>query len=157
MTFSLDNISGISNQFLNDASRNIETDRQRTKFIPYQELVPSALNKDLSKDNIDELAVQIEQEGMDQPLVVTKMKNGKYEILGGERRFLAVGKLIEQGKYSEDQLVECKVKEFPKKKNGLTAEEQKIFTWLTTNQYREKTDHDKYIESLRWKEIVLKL
>lgn len=157
MAFSLNNIKGVADGLLNDASQEIRNEARRTQFIPFSKLIPSALNKDLSKDGIDELADQIYHDGLDQPLVVYPTKNDQYEVLGGERRLLAIGKLISDGRYEQDHMVECKVKHFDDSKLPLTLEEHKIFTWLTTNQYREKTDSDKYIEVVRWKEIIKKL
>ena len=122
MAFSLNNIKGVADGLLNDASQEIRNEARRTQFIPFSKLIPSALNKDLSKDGIDELADQIYHDGLDQPLVVYPTKNDQYEVLGGERRLLAIGKLISDGRYEQDHLVECKVKHFDDSKLPLTLE-----------------------------------
>ena len=157
MAFNMKNISGISDTILNEASKAMMTENQKTEFINYDMLIPSELNKNISKNDIEELAEQIYHEGLDQPLVVMQNDDGKYEILGGERRYLAIGQLITSGRYDEEKLVECKVKKPEDTKLPLSTDDKRILTWLTTNQYREKTDGDKYIEALRWKDIILKL
>lgn len=157
MAFTINNISGMADNMLSETSKTIRAESRKTEFIKYDKLMPSALNKDFSKNGIDELAEQIFSDGLDQPLVVSLANNGKYEIIAGERRFLAIGKLIDSDRWNEDRLVECKVKNYEESSLPLSKKDKKILTWLTTNQYREKTDSDLYIETLRWSEIIKKL
>lgn len=161
MAFNLTNISGVGNNIsdslLNDASKELKSQNRKTEYIKFEDLDPSELNKDLSKNGIEELAEQIYHDGLDQPLVVTQKKDGRYEVLGGGRRLLAIKLLIDSGRYDESNLVECKIKYLDESNLPLTDTDKRIFTWLTTNQYREKTDSDKYIEALRWKDIITKL
>ena len=46
MAFSLNNIKGVADGLLNDASQEIRNEARRTQFIPFSKLIPSALNKD---------------------------------------------------------------------------------------------------------------
>jgi ParB family chromosome partitioning protein len=56
------------------------------------EIGKSQVRVDLSS-GIDELANSIQKQGLLQPIVVSVQPNGKYEILAGQRRFLAHKKL----------------------------------------------------------------
>ena len=160
MAFNKKNIKGMGDfgdQLLSEMSKAEEASSRKTEFIKYELLDPSDLNKDLSKKDIDSLAEQIYHEGLDQALVVMQKDNGRYEVLGGERRLLAIGKLIATGRYPEDHLVECKIKKLKDSSLPLSDEDKRVFTWLSTNQYRDKTDNDRYIEAIKWKDIIKKL
>ena len=73
---------------LGDASKEIATtkvsinDLIRNKFQP---------RKNFNKESLDELANSIKEQGVIQPIVVrpSKSPEGKYEIIAGERRWLA--------------------------------------------------------------------
>jgi ParB family chromosome partitioning protein len=56
------------------------------------EIGKAQVRVDLSS-GIDELADSIRKQGLLQPIVVSKQSNGRYEILAGQRRFLAHQKL----------------------------------------------------------------
>lgn len=56
------------------------------------EIGKAQVRVDLSS-GIDELAASIRKQGLLQPIVVAKQANGRYEILAGQRRFLAHQKL----------------------------------------------------------------
>lgn len=159
MAFSIKDIKGmdVGNALLSDVSKEASLDNSKTKYIKYELLDPSELNRDLSKNDIESLAEQIFREGLDQPLVVLQKENGRYEVLGGERRLLAIGQLIKANRYREDHLVECKVKKLSESDLPLSDDDKRLFTWLSTNQYRDKTDNDKYIEALKWQELIKKL
>lgn len=161
MAFNKNNIkglkSGVGSALLNEMSKEQQTDMERTVFLPYEDLRPSPLNKDISKNDIDSLASQIRIGGQKQALVVVQDDDGKWEILAGERRYLAIGRLIAAGDYRDDHMVECKIEHLEKQDMPLSDDDKKRFTWLTTNQQREKTDGDRYIEVTAWKELILKL
>ena len=73
---------------LGDSSKKVETnkvsinDLKRNKFQP---------RKNFTKENLEELTNSIKEQGVIQPIVVRpdKLDNGKYEIIAGERRWLA--------------------------------------------------------------------
>ena len=73
---------------LGDSSKKIETnkvpinDLKRSKFQP---------RKNVNKESLDELTNSIKEQGVIQPIVVRPDKNAnhKYEIIAGERRWLA--------------------------------------------------------------------
>lgn len=64
------------------------------KQIPVSEILPSPYQPRtiFDEDRIDELSQTIKTHGVIQPIVV-RIRDGKYEIIAGERRFRAVKKL----------------------------------------------------------------
>lgn len=62
-------------------------------------------------DGIDELAASIAAHGLLQSLVVRKGKRGKYEIIAGQRRYLALSKLVDDRTIAKDFPVPCIVAE----------------------------------------------
>lgn len=61
--------------------------------IEYSKLMPSKTNprKDFNKGALEELAASIREHGVKQPLIVRPIAGGKFEIVGGERRYRASG------------------------------------------------------------------
>ena len=73
---------------LGDSSKNAETNKVSIKDISRNRFQP---RKYFSKENLDELTSSIKEQGVIQPIVVRPNKSGdtKYEIIAGERRWLA--------------------------------------------------------------------
>ena len=73
---------------LGDSSKKIETNKVLIKDISRNKLQP---RKHFSKEALEELTVSIKEQGVIQPIVVRpdKYNNGKYELIAGERRWLA--------------------------------------------------------------------
>ncbi len=73
---------------LGDTSKKIETNKIPIKDITRNRLQP---RKFFNKDSLDELTNSIKEQGVIQPIVVRqdKINEGKYEIIAGERRWLA--------------------------------------------------------------------
>mgnify|MGYP001431716134 FL=1 len=73
---------------LGDTSKKIETNKVAIKDIVRNKFQP---RKIFNKDNLEELTNSIKEQGVIQPIVVRPDKsiNGKYEIIAGERRWLA--------------------------------------------------------------------
>jgi ParB family chromosome partitioning protein len=67
---------------------------EEIKNIPIHEIVPSPYQPRtvFDEDRIDELCQTIKTHGVIQPIVV-RLRNNKFEIIAGERRFRAVSKL----------------------------------------------------------------
>jgi ParB family chromosome partitioning protein len=67
---------------------------EEIKNIPISEIVPSPYQPRtvFDEERIDELCQTIKTHGVIQPIVV-RMRNNKFEIIAGERRFRAVTKL----------------------------------------------------------------
>tara|TARA_B100000700_G_scaffold313822_1_gene399434 strand:- start:2352 stop:3200 length:849 start_codon:yes stop_codon:yes gene_type:complete len=73
---------------LGDSSKKVETNKVPIKDINRSKFQP---RKNFNKDNLKELTDSIKEQGVIQPIVVRPDKNndGKYEIIAGERRWLA--------------------------------------------------------------------
>jgi len=73
---------------LGDAQKKVETNKVSIKDISRNKFQP---RKHFSKESLDELTNSIKERGVIQPIVVRpdKVNNGKYEIIAGERRWLA--------------------------------------------------------------------
>lgn len=72
----------------------INTEKDVVKQIPIDEIVPNRFQPRtvFVEERIDELAQTIKTHGVIQPIVVRE-RDGKFEIIAGERRFRAVTKL----------------------------------------------------------------
>ena len=73
---------------LGDTQKKVETNKISIKDISRNKFQP---RKNFSKESLDELTNSIKERGVIQPIVVRpdKVNNGKYEIIAGERRWLA--------------------------------------------------------------------
>ena len=73
---------------IGDSSKNIKTNKVPIKDLTRNRFQP---RKYFSKENLEELANSIRAQGVIQPIVVRpdKTSDGKYEIIAGERRWLA--------------------------------------------------------------------
>jgi len=73
---------------IGDSSKNIKTNKVLIKDLTRNRFQP---RKYFSKENLEELANSIRVQGVIQPIVVRpdKTSDGKYEIIAGERRWLA--------------------------------------------------------------------
>lgn len=77
--------------------------------IPLNRLTPwkGNVRKTGSSDGIDELAASLAAHGQLQSLVIREGKRGKYEILAGRRRYLAMLQLAKTGQIAKDHPVQC--------------------------------------------------
>jgi len=73
---------------LGDTEKQVETNKISINDIIRNKFQP---RKNFSKENLEELTNSIKEQGIIQPIVVRPNKNlnGKYEIIAGERRWLA--------------------------------------------------------------------
>ena len=73
---------------LGDTSKKVETNKIPIKDITRNKFQP---RKHFSKEGLDQLTNSIKEQGVIQPIVVrpNKLSDGKYEIIAGERRWLA--------------------------------------------------------------------
>ena len=73
---------------LGDTEKNVQSNQ-----VPIKDLVRNKFQprKTFSKENLEELTNSIKEQGVIQPIVVrpAKSNEGKYEIVAGERRWLA--------------------------------------------------------------------
>ena len=104
------------------------------RMIPLSRLVLSPMNvRKAGGENIDELAMLIDAQGLLQNLVVIphvgrkKQATDRFEVVAGGRRLRALRKLAELGKVSKDESIACK----------LTTPKQAIATSAGENSGRE--------------------
>tara|TARA_B100001094_G_scaffold161934_1_gene156689 strand:+ start:243 stop:698 length:456 start_codon:yes stop_codon:yes gene_type:complete len=68
----------------------------KTNKLSLSEIVPSKFQprKNFEEENLEDLTNSIKERGVIQPIIVRKSNddNSKYEIIAGERRWLAAGK-----------------------------------------------------------------
>ena len=81
--------------------------------IPLNQLVPAKANvrKTGGKDGIEELAASIAAHGLLTSLAVRKASRGKYAVVAGRRRYLALSMLAERDQIPADHPVLCQVLE----------------------------------------------
>ena len=116
-------------------------------MLDVEDLMPSKDNF-YSTDNIDELAASIELAGgIEQNLVVKPEAHGKYEVIAGHRRRLAVLKLLADGR-EEYRKVPCRIK--------LDSDEIKdrLALIFTNSTARQLTDWEKIQQAKELKEVL---
>ena len=81
-------LGGGLSSLLGDAPKKIEANKISIKDIVRNKFQP---RKNFNKESLDELTNSIKEQGVIQPIVVrpSKSPEGKYEIIAGERRWLA--------------------------------------------------------------------
>lgn len=102
------------------------------QYIPFNKLFLSSENvRKKQPTAIEELAMNIQEEGLLQNLIVSLVTKGehkgKYAVVAGGRRWLAMGLLVQQEKWEKDIQVPCKV----------MVLEQAISASLSENEQRE--------------------
>jgi ParB-like chromosome segregation protein Spo0J len=104
-----------------------------------------------SKENFyhvdDSLKRSIELVGVLQPLLVKRPENGKYKVLAGHRRRMAVLALLEEGK-EEFALVPCVYNK---------EDVRDRLAIIMANRFRDKTDWEKMQEAIEAEEIAKEL
>lgn len=112
--------------------------------IDVKDLIPS-------QDNFyhvdDELKRSIELVGVLQPLLVSKPENGKYKVIAGHRRRLAVLSLLEEGK-EEMRFVPCVFKK---------EDVRDRLALIMANHFRDKTDWEKMMEAIQAEDLAKEL
>lgn len=79
---------------LGERQEELDSEKDVVKQVPIEEIVPNRFQPRtvFDEERIDELAQTIKTHGVIQPIVVRE-RDGKFEIIAGERRFRAVSKL----------------------------------------------------------------
>jgi ParB family chromosome partitioning protein len=89
----------------------MDTANETIAFIALNKLTPWSGNvrKTGASDGIEELRASIAAHGVLQSLVVRKNSKGKFAVVAGRRRYLALSALAEQGAITADALVPCRI------------------------------------------------
>jgi ParB family chromosome partitioning protein len=74
-----------------ETGNNPPTDGDRIWHIPLSEIVPNREQprKDFSHQDLEDLILSIKKHGILQPITVTELEDGGYELIAGERRLRA--------------------------------------------------------------------
>lgn len=142
-------------ELLNNSSEeneNKKTERVikfKTIQINIDDLIPSEENfYSTDEEELKNLKDSIEIFGVQQNLVVKKLDNGKYEIIAGHRRYLALKRLVEEGK---QQFVHapCKVE------NEEDSIKDKLLLLITNSTARQLTEWEKTQQAERLKALLI--
>ena len=155
---------GITGGLLNDESRKKVASYQEkeyidknydVKIIPFNELIPNEKNH-YSIEDIDELAVNLSQVGMMEPLTVYRCEDG-YRIVSGHRRFYAARAAKEKDIWTM-QGCPCIVKDIRSIDLPLTDQEKEDYIILSGNVFnRNYSEKDTIVEIEKFLAIVDKL
>ncbi|NFS82220.1 ParB/RepB/Spo0J family partition protein [Clostridium botulinum] len=140
----------LNNNSKDNKINNIEKSiKFRTSQIDIDDLVPSEENFYSTKEeDLKELKDSIEIFGVQQNLVVKKIKNDKYEIIAGHRRYLALKKLYGEGK-EQFRYAPCKVE------NEEDSIKDKLLLLITNSTARQLTDWEKTQQAEKLKELLV--
>ena len=128
--------AGINN-LLNNSSKS----RMKITMIPYEDIGRNEHNH-YSIEDIESLAASISDVGLREPLEVKALDDDRYMLIGGERRYTAIGQLRAEGSTRYD-LVPCIVVDAQSIDLPLSDELKELYVLTTTNaEQREKTDYD---------------
>ena len=133
MDFSAAGLNGLLNQ-------KSKTNMKIT-MVAYEDIVRNEKNH-YSIEDIERLAISIGDVGLREPLEVKALEDGSYMLIGGERRYTAIGMLREQGDTRYD-LVPCVVVDMDAVDLPLSDELKELYVLTTTNaEQRAKSDYD---------------
>lgn len=142
--FKLNAIDSIGAGLFNEQSKAALRTDYDVVFIPYDQL-RVAKDNTFSVTGIEELADLIECGGLQQNLVVSSESNdGKYDILAGQRRYLAIGLLLKKGNMTYER-VPCVINDISRIDFGVAVPDEikSLYVIASTNKYREMTDADR--------------
>lgn len=142
------NLTELLNQRSKEKEAEQEAGKQEEKmeieYVDVYDLIPSKENF----YHVDErLKKNIEIMGLLQPILVKRPVGGKYEVIAGHRRRLALIALAEEGKEKFRQ-VPCVFKQE-------SAVDR--LALIMANGFRDKTDWEKMIETVETERLVLEL
>lgn len=122
----------------------VQDETEELMMIDVYDLIPS-------RDNFyhvdDALKSSIELVGILQPLLVSPLEGGKYRVIAGHRRRLAVLSLLEEGK-EERRFLPCVFKAEPVMER---------LALIMANRFRDKTDWEKMMEAMEAEELAKEL
>lgn len=144
---------------LNESSKSQAID-MKVEYLNREDILKNEKNQ-YSIEDINSLAWSISNTGLIQPLHVKRIGNGKYKLLGGERRLTAIDQLIgdpDNTKWTKDSRIPCVVKDPEEIDLPLSRESKEAFSIITTNkESRNYTDADRMMEIREWKKIISEL
>lgn len=142
---------------LNAASRAAKTDG--SLYIEHIERNLIDVNSEnfYSITGVESLKLSIDTFGLQQPLIVQRKSDGRYKLMGGERRLTAIDQLIQEGKWNGN-IIPCVVQDYHKIELPLDEGEKEKLGLITTNREQRKySDADLANEIRELKKIYTKL
>ncbi|NOW85340.1 ParB/RepB/Spo0J family partition protein [Clostridium beijerinckii] len=132
----------------NENKKTEKIARFKTIQININELIPSEENfYSVNEEELKNLKDSIEIFGVQQNLVVKKLDSGMYEIIAGHRRYLALKKLVEEGK-QQFAHAPCKVE------NEEDSIKDRLLLLITNSTARQLTDWEKTQQAEKLKELL---
>jgi ParB family chromosome partitioning protein len=132
----------------NENKKTAKTAKFKTIQINVNDLIPSEENfYSTDEEELRNLKDSIEIFGVQQNLVVKRLDSGKYEIIAGHRRYLALKKLLEEGK-QQFEYAPCKVE------NEEDSIKDKLLLLITNSTARQLTDWEKTKQAEKLKELL---
>ena len=148
----------LGDELLSEESRAIV--KMKIANIAREKIVKNPENS-YSIGGIDGLTESIKNYGLGEPLNVKRLDDGKYMLLGGERRLTAIDRLVADENvkdWNEDTLIPCVIKNPKDIKLPLSDENKEKYSIITTNKEQRKyTDGDRLKEMRAWKAIINEL
>ena len=139
---------------LNDASKG---NKMKIIYVQREEIDKNARNE-YSIEGIESLAWSIKTLGLLQPLQLSRKEDGRYKLIGGERRLTAIDRLIADEnveEWNKESLIPGILKDPQDVKLPLNEELKEIYCIMAPNkEARKYTDADKLMELRYWKEII---
>lgn len=136
-----------------NAPEKEESTTQKKLYIDIYNIIPEEKNFYNTEKDLDWLKWSIELQGLIEPLVVTPDGNGKYKLVSGHRRRLALLELVKEGK-ERFRDVECSIRD---KAITETEEIMNRLAMIMANGYRDKSDWERMTEAVETEALVLKL
>lgn len=131
-----------------------------TIYIDMMKIQPNERNM-YEMSEIEKLADMIKMSGgiLQNLIVKPADENGMYTLTTGERRWRAANYLRERGEYPAElnNTVPCTVIDPLAINLPLSDEQKEDFAILVTNQYRNKSDGETYMEIVKWRKIFSEL
>lgn len=123
--------------------------------LKHDEIDPSPKNKrSMNEKTIEDLAEMIKDVGLLNPLIVREKEDGRYQLVAGERRWRAIGKLIQSGEWNPEKEIRAHLFDPAKIELNLPDEKKEDYVRVAENAgQRGKTDGDVLQDMMELKSI----
>lgn len=156
--FDINKIKGAGDGLLNEISKLQRSNEMEMIYVLSDQIDKAEENEGISIDNIEELADSIADVGLVNAIVLRQKEDGRYRIVAGERRYIAILSLIEDGRWKKDRPIKASLFDPGRIDLPLTDEEKEDYVRATENaEQRNKTDGDKLIQMRKLMKIYEKL
>lgn len=147
--------------FDNVSEKKPEQEEAKTTVYLDMDLLQPNKRNEYQMTEIEQLSAMIKLAGgiLQNIIVSPANEEGHYTITTGERRWRAALLLRDKGEYPETlhNKVPCTIQNPQEIDLPLDDAGKEDFAILVTNQYRSKTDGEKYMEYQKWRNIIKQL